>query len=382
MNQINISQSWYEKLILDIQKIQFETIIKGKWLIGKRILKEQKKRKYGNETIKNIAQDLGISSRELWRYIQFAKKCHDVTLFIDKSWRYIVNTYLPVPLQENKAYVFDLKNIQPYDSNIFYLTFIKKTTLNSKKCLCVDITYSSPRVFKNYYPTITNQSIFTHSNGQEFSLREYANVQDFPNDFKFVGSKDEIRKQIGNAVSSKMAEYIINKHIKGRKYIDLFCGCGGFSLGAKVLNKKCLWAIDNNKFAGHSFKLNFPTTEICIKDIQKINPQIIKDEIGNIDFLLAGCPCQGFSQAGKKLKFEEDERNKLYLEIINFLKFFKPKQFIMENVPPILKYKNKIIADFKKIGYTIIIEKVNGLDIGMNQKRTRVFFIGEKDGNS
>ena len=141
-----------------------------------------------------------------------------------------------------------------------------------------------------------------------------------------------------------------------------------------------MWANDSNKYAGYSFKLNFPETEVSIGDIRKIDEKEIYEKVGEVDFILAGCPCQGFSQAGNKFGFECDERNSLYLELIRFLKFFKPKQFIMENVPNILQYEDGIIKDFNDAGYNVIIEKVNGLQIGSKQNRTRVFFIGERRG--
>jgi len=116
---------------------------------------------------------------------------------------------------------------------------------------------------------------------------------------------------------------------------------------------------------------------VFIGDIIDIDEKKIHKEIGDIDFIMGGPPCQGFSSAGKRLGFKEDSRNSLYLDFLRFVQEFKPKQFIMENVKEIENYKEEIIKDFEEIGYSIIVEKVNGLDIGMKQKRVRVFFIGE-----
>ncbi len=280
-----------------------------------------------------------------------------------------------------KSIDLDLKKIQPFDENIFYLGETYEE-YEDKDILCVEKYKDKIRVHDEYFSTLTTQSMLFKNSGEEFSLREYARVQDFPDNYKFVGNYSEIKKQIGNAVDVKMAQFIINKHINGEQYIDLFCGCGGFSEGAKLNNKKCLYANDNNKFAGYSFKLNFPETLVEISDIKKVDINALKKTLGKVDFILAGCPCQGFSMAGNKFGFECDERNKLYLELIRFLEAFKPAQFIMENVPPILQYKDKIIKDFNEIGYQIKVEKVNGLEIGSKQNRTRIFFIGEiKEGN-
>lgn len=262
---MSVKAIWYERLIKDLKEIDF-SIIENKYFFGKKILEEQKKRKYGDETIKRISKDLKIEEREIYRRIQFAKKCHSVTELKDKSWRWICHNYLPALPRKSQKIEFDIKNIQNYDSNFFY--FVKHYEY-SFEGLCMDLTHSKKRIFKYSYPTLTTQTTFIHPNGWEFNLREYAKVQDFSENYKFVGSPIEIKKQIGNAVSPKMSEYIIKKYIKGNSYIELFAGCGGFSLGAKNLNKKCLWANDFDKYAGYSFKLNFPETLISIEDIKK-----------------------------------------------------------------------------------------------------------------
>ena len=277
---------------------------------------------------------------------------------------------------KDKSIDLDLKKVQPFDENIFYLGETYEE-YEDEKILCVEKYNDKIRVCDEYFPTLTTQSVLFHRTGKEYSLREYARVQDFPDDFKFVGNYSEIKKQIGNAVDVKMSEHVIKQNIKGTTYLELFSGGGGFSRGAHNLGKKCLWANDINKCSCYSFKLNFPETEVFISDIRKVDEKEIYEKIGKIDFILAGCPCQGFSLAGNKFGFECDERNSLYLELIRFLKVFKPSQFIMENVPPIRNYEDRIVKDFNETGYEIKIEEVNGLDVGSKQNRTRVFFIGE-----
>jgi len=372
---------WYEELILDLKKIQFETIVMGKWKIGKRILEENR---CNEETIKEISNEMALGYRDLLLCIQFVKKYPEsaaVLHFKDKSWRYIVKNYLPTQQKERIIEDdTDSTKLNPYDDKMFY--FVKPYVFEEKyddDILCIDVTHGKDdiRIYKDYYPTVLHVCCFVDKNGKEFSLRKYAEIQDFPYDFKFVGTRDEIKRQIGEAVSPMMAEYIIQKHIKGKTYIELFAGCGGFSVGSHKLGKKCLWCNDFNRYSTHSFKLNFPETEVNGKDIKDINVKDIHMKIGEVDFIIGGPPCQGFSHAGKRgVEFKEDERNSLYLDFVRFVKEFKPKQFIMENVPPILDYKDEIIKDFEKVGYVVSVEKVEGLNIGMKQKRNRVFFIG------
>ena len=84
-----------------------------------------------------------------------------------------------------------------------------------EKILCVEKYNDRIKVHDTHYSTLTTQSTLFKRSGEEFSLRDYARVQDFPEDFKFVGNYSEIKSQIGNAVDVLMAKYIINKHIIG-----------------------------------------------------------------------------------------------------------------------------------------------------------------------
>ncbi len=234
------------------------------------------------------------------------------------------------------------------------------------------------------FPTLTSQNTWFHENLKEFSLREYASVQDFPDSFNFVGSNGAIRQQIGNAVSQKMAAYI-SQHLKGKTCGDLFSGCGGFSLGVESNDIKTIWAVEWDVNAAKSFKMNFPDTEMLHENIVELNP----DKLANVDIIIGGPPCQGFSLAG--LGLIDDPRNQLYKEFIRIIKAKMPVEFIMENVPKILTTKNKktcnansnsediktqIIHDFEDIGYDVEVKEVFGPDIGMRQKRKRAFFIG------
>jgi len=337
------------------------------------------------DVLTQTAKETGVSEKTIQRAREW-KKIVDISPELKtQSPLKIINDYEIKQGKVIKKVDFEeinLEKINSYDENMFYFSHIFYEKRFGDKVICVDPTHKKEdgttdiREYKDYYPTVTKHSRFFNNKGKEFSLREYSKIQDFPEDFKFVGTSQEIKNQIGEAVSPIMSEYIINKYIKGKTYLELFCGCGGFSVGSHKLGKKCLWSNDFNIYAGYSFKLNFPKVNVVIGDIKEINEKEIHKEIGEIDFILGGPPCQGFSVAGKRLGFKEDSRNQLYLEYLRFVKEFKPKQFIMENVPQILENKEEIIEDFKKIGYNVQTELVNGLDIGMKQQRKRVFFIG------
>jgi len=228
-------------------------------------------------------------------------------------------------------------------------------------------------VFTDYtkFPTLTTQSKFFHENLREFSLREYANVQDFPADFKFIGSSLSIRKQIGNAVDPIMGEYVSN-HLKGKTVGELFAGCGGFATGIHNNKKDILWAIEWDENAALTYKINFPDTNVYQINIRHFDP----DELERVDIIIGGPPCQGFSIAKGYTSFKDDPRNELYKEFLRFVSALKPDEFIMENVPQIQDIKKQIISDFENIGYKIETELVYGNKIGMKQDRKRFFFKG------
>jgi len=106
---------WYKKLIFDLKKLVFIGTIKIKWEIGKRIIEDElkfSKAKYGNKTVENIAKDLKISSREIWYYIQFAKKCDNVAEFMYKRWNWIVHNYLPEHKEEQLKQLKEMKQLK------------------------------------------------------------------------------------------------------------------------------------------------------------------------------------------------------------------------------------------------------------------------------
>ena len=112
----------------------------------------------------------------------------------------------------------------------------------------------------------------------------------------------------------------------------------------------------------------------------------VKDIIGDnsVDVIIGGPPCQGFSIAGKRIV--NDDRNKLYKGFVRMVEYFKPKAFVMENVPNILSIgdgavRETIINDFKSLGYTVETKVLTASDYGVPQNRRRAVFVGLTKGN-
>ncbi|MDE5554462.1 MAG: DNA cytosine methyltransferase, partial [Muribaculaceae bacterium] len=167
--------------------------------------------------------------------------------------------------------------------------------------------------------------------------------------------------------------------------IDLFCGCGGFSLGFENAGFDVLLGIDNWKDAIKTFQHNHKKSKTLLADLSLLEPSETLKLLGDnsVDIVIGGPPCQGFSIAGKRIV--NDSRNKLYRNFVHFVDYYKPKAFVMENVPNILSIgggliRDSILDDFSRLGYTPVFKVLTASDYGVPQNRRRAFFVGLLNG--
>jgi len=185
-----------------------------------------------------------------------------------------------------------------------------------------------------------------------------------------------------------------------KNFIDLFCGAGGLSLGFERAGFKCVGAIDISKACINTHKLNFPDCVSISSDISMIKPIEFNKKIGKkkIELIVGGPPCPTFSTIGhakiksiqskKNSNFTlfDDKRNFLFNKYFDYIEYFKPNFFVMENVPNfVTKYNGSIFNQTKnkieKLGYKIVNEKnfiFNAADYGVPQTRKRMILIGTK----
>lgn len=171
------------------------------------------------------------------------------------------------------------------------------------------------------------------------------------------------------------------KHNAAIRFIDLFCGIGGFRFAAEeVLSKhglssECVFSSDIDPYAREAYRANFG--EYPAGDITKINECDIPDH----DILFAGFPCQPFSIIGNGKGFD-DTRGTLFFDIARILAAKKPKAFILENVKRLIGHDQgrtlqKILHVLRdELGYTVTYKSLNALDYGLPQKRERVIIVG------
>lgn len=162
------------------------------------------------------------------------------------------------------------------------------------------------------------------------------------------------------------------------KVVSLFSGAGGLDLGFKMAGNDIIWANDIYKDAVNTYEENIGRHIVC-GDIANIDTADIPD----CDIVIGGFPCQGFSVANTK-RDVNDERNKLYLQLIRVIKAKKPKFFLAENVKGILNIGNgevirMIMKEFSSLGYKVQKKLLNAADYGVPQTRERVIITGVRD---
>ncbi len=263
--------------------------------------------------------------------------------------------------------------------------------------------------------------------------REAARIQSFPDDHVFTGPRKEQCTLVGNAVPPLMAANIaltVKSHIESTKkeetsnhlylkkfkkielskksnkknnkknklsFIDLFSGAGGIGVGFEQAGFEHVFSADFDSAVAKTFRHNNPDIPFIEGDL---SDEFIFNKIKNdfsdkeIDIIVGGPPCQGFSMFGKR-RFvnskdynpHEDDRNKLIFTYLEYVKYFKPKWFLMENVQGLTtldggSFLKALIKEIEDLGYNNHDYKIiNTADYGVPQKRKRFILIANRTGN-
>jgi len=188
------------------------------------------------------------------------------------------------------------------------------------------------------------------------------------------------------------------------KFVDLFSGCGGLSLGLAMAGLEGQFAVERDAMAFETFSANFlserklPVAKFAwpswlekkawpIDELLAQHVEQLKKLEGEIEVLAGGPPCQGFSFAGRR--DEADPRNQLFEKYVEVVKAIKPSALVLENVPgmkvahskknasgdgrdaPSESYYEKLKRSLEGIGYEVHGELVNAARFGVPQKRSR-----------
>lgn len=179
--------------------------------------------------------------------------------------------------------------------------------------------------------------------------------------------------------------------------LSLFSGAGGLDLGIRHAGFSVLAAVEIDKFACQTLRENDHlfggTTKVIESSVLDVDPDNLREELGlelgQLDLLVGGPPCQSFSLIGKQ-KGIGDERGLLVFQMPRFAAAFRPKFVLMEQVTGFLSAKDEsgrvggvksiLEREFEKLGYTTSVKVLNAADYGVAQLRKRVFLVAYRQG--
>ena len=164
------------------------------------------------------------------------------------------------------------------------------------------------------------------------------------------------------------------------EFLDLFAGIGGFRMALERAGHECVGFCEIDKYARQTYKANFNTEgEAEWHDITTVTTGDI-GELGTVDIICGGFPCQSFSVAGKRGGFE-DARGTLFFEIARIAKQIQPRYLLLENVKGLLSHDEgntfgTILNTLDELGYDCSWQVLNSKNFGVPQNRERVFIVG------
>lgn len=175
--------------------------------------------------------------------------------------------------------------------------------------------------------------------------------------------------------------------------IDLFSGAGGISHGFEQAGFSVIAGVDLDHDSLLTFKANHAGSRVLKADLAKLQPSelasILGIKPGQIDCIVGGPPCQGFSKnrAGRHQNgiYVDDPRNYLFARFLGYIAYFQPKIVLMENVPEMLaklngSFRSAVFESFSDMGYSIDAKILNAAEYGVPQQRRRAFYIAGREG--
>lgn len=178
-------------------------------------------------------------------------------------------------------------------------------------------------------------------------------------------------------------------HRKGRANrswptaVDLFSGSGAVTSALRSTRFKVIAAVDNDREAAETFRLNHPSVKLYEKDIRKLDPHVIRTGPAkgrDIDLLVVCAPCQPFSTQNRKRK--PDEREALILQAGRFARVLQPRVIFFENVPGLAARSDLLIQLRAELGENYELgspTKIDAADLGVPQRRNRCIMIATRD---
>ena len=265
------------------------------------------------------------------------------------------------------------------NAEIFYITPKNQlwAIFNTGLKKCIKKSFTDVKKLPNFFE---NKNFITYKDSKK--IKKGIKFKIFVNGVNIYFKTKKIHIEFlnkQNIIKDKKFQQLSVK--KNFTFVDLFSGAGGFSLGLKMSGLKHIYGVDSWVMASKTYSKNIGFN-IC-KDLQVLKP--VKLSI-KVDILVGSPPCQSFSLANRR-NSNTSEGVSLYLSFLDYLKFYKPKVFVLENVFGLLSFKKnkdiKVIDEMIQafsIEYHVRVFKICCSDFGVPQKRKRVLIIGvQKD---
>lgn len=201
----------------------------------------------------------------------------------------------------------------------------------------------------------------------------------------FAMQHEEKMDGLLDKLSNKKREELQKATCTGRKLslVDFFCGAGGLSLGFVQQGFDVKLANDIEDVCIETYIYNHPdvsTKHIIQGDIKAIVDHVEEYITDNIDVVVGGPPCQGFSEANRQ-RVIDDPRNKLYKYFVKAVEKISPKFVVMENVKGMLKVAHQVVEDYAKLQtkdgltYSVAYRILNSQNFSVAQSRERLIYI-------
>jgi DNA (cytosine-5)-methyltransferase 1 len=205
----------------------------------------------------------------------------------------------------------------------------------------------------------------------------------------FAQHPDCIRCPLASACSEPKATKSLPVNLRPRPLaLDLFVGAGGLTLGFRKVGFQVVQAIDKDPNVARTYQHNNPDVDFVLGDIRLIDPKESISRLalrpGDLTVLLAGPPCQGFSESNRRTRTDRNPKNHLYADFIRFLGVLRPTWFVFENVAGLRTLANgtflrRIVNKCRAVGYSVEWTELNAGDYGIPQLRRRIFVIGNRN---
>jgi DNA (cytosine-5)-methyltransferase 1 len=164
--------------------------------------------------------------------------------------------------------------------------------------------------------------------------------------------------------------------------VDLFCGAGGSSCGARAAGFKLLAAFDAWDLAGKVYSDNFPEARFYHSKLEQLDAAEVAESLGSIDLLMASPECTNHSPAkGNRPRCEKSKDTAF--QVVRFAEALKPRWIVIENVVSMRNWNryDEFIEELETLGYSIRQQVLNAKDFGVPQSRRRLFITGDREGD-